>query len=208
MRSRSRPVKRRPRIVSELHRLSGALSWRLTLIGLMRHLEVDMPMPTGWLTARDLIEWRERYDIAELAHGCRASAGSIEWKRCLSSDLPRSIITAQQVFQGHIEMTPLLREPDVAEFRTGRLRLRQGAWRWILRTAWLTGHRSQRTARDEFMQRIRTIASSLIAAQDDTLVVSHAGVMVFLQKQLRDAGFTGPRFRMPEHGRLYVFDRR
>jgi hypothetical protein len=111
------------------------------------------------------------------------------------------------VFIGPIEPTALLREPDVHEFHTANLRLPATAWTWLLRLAWLSGHRSQRAARDAFMLRVGEVTSMLVAATEDTLVVSHAGVMMFLQKQLRAAGFVGPRFRVPAHGQLYVFER-
>lgn len=33
-------------------------------VGLVRHLKVTQPFPTGWVTARDLQDWRLRYDAA------------------------------------------------------------------------------------------------------------------------------------------------
>jgi len=41
----------------------------------------------------------------------------------------------------------------------------------------------------------------------DTLVVSHAGVMLYLRKELLRRGFRGPSFRLAEPGRLYVLER-
>jgi len=73
--------------------------------------------------------------------------------------------------------------------------------------AWLTGHQSQRPARDDLHRRVRAIVDQLEAEPGDTLVVSHAGVMFFLRKELARRGFRGPRFRLAEHARLYVFER-
>lgn len=176
-------------------------------IGLMRHLEVAMPMPTGWLSASDLTRWRTRYDEAGVNES-PLETGGIAWQRCLSSDLPRAMRTAQLVFAGEVEATPLLREPEVAEFRTGRLRLPQAGWRWLLRAAWMTGHASQDAARREFLSRVSHVADQVIAtAREDTLIVSHAGIMVFLRSALVRAGFTGPSFRLAAHGKLYLFER-
>jgi hypothetical protein len=87
------------------------------------------------------------------------------------------------------------------------LRLPVGGWRLLLRLAWFTGHSSQRAARDEFHRRIKASADLLEQEPVDTLVVSHAGVMFFLRKELLRRGFTGPKFGLAAHARLYVFER-
>lgn len=73
--------------------------------------------------------------------------------------------------------------------------------------AWLTGHHSQRLARDEFRQRICAIADLLEAEPVDTLVVSHPGVMFFLRNELLLRGFKGPRFKLAANAKLYLFER-
>jgi broad specificity phosphatase PhoE len=166
-----------------------------------------MGLPTGLLTARDLMHWREQYDVADIEHA-RLDAHEVPWVRCIASDLPRAVRTAQQLFAGSIEQTPLLREPHIQQFDTGALRLPQTAWKWALRLSWLTGHRSQRMARDDFQARMNEFEASVLrTANVDTLVVSHAGVMMFLRARLIRLGFQGPRFRMAEHGKLYLFER-
>jgi hypothetical protein len=54
-----------------------------------------------------------------------------------------------------------------------------------------------------------TYVAKEILAPDrrNTLVVSHAGVMMFLHRELLKQGFAGPRFKVAEHGRLYLFER-
>jgi broad specificity phosphatase PhoE len=177
-------------------------------IGLVRHLPVlDMSMPSGLLTARDLIDWRDKYDTANIVDA-RLDPHDIPWRRCFSSDLPRAIRTAQQLFDGPIEQTPLLREPHVAEFATGNLRLPATLWHWVLRASWMIGHSSQQEARDEFRGRMKEFETSVLSSIDeDTLIVSHAGVMLFLREILTRLGFTGPQYRLAEHGKLYLFER-
>jgi broad specificity phosphatase PhoE len=175
-------------------------------IGLVRHFPVTEPWPRGWVTADELQRWRGRYDAAAPIVGL-IDVNAVNWQRCFSSDLKRAFVTAQTAYAGPITQTPLLREADVPALPTGKLCLPVWGWRLLLRFAWFTGHKSQRAARDEFRRRIIAIADLLEQEPVDTLVVSHAGVMFFLRKELRRRGFRGPRFKLAEPARLYVFER-
>lgn len=175
-------------------------------LGLIRHFPVQEPWPSGWVTAGYLQDWRVRYDAAEVRSG-PIDVGAVTWQSCFSSDLKRAYITAQAAYAGTITQTPLLREVETLPFATGRLRLPLWAWRWCYRLAWLTGHQSQRSVRDDLHRRVRAIADRLEAKPVDTLVVSHAGVMHYLRKELLRRGFHGPGFKLAEHARLYVFER-
>jgi broad specificity phosphatase PhoE len=176
-------------------------------IGLMRHFPVEEPLPTGWRTAAELHEWRQRYDSAGVTPGL-IDVGGTAWQKCFSSDLKRAYTTAQAAHAGEITQTPLLREIEVHPFRTGQLSLPVWVWRWMVRMAWLTSHESQRTARDDFRQRVQAVADMLDAEQSDTLVVSHAGMMMYLRRELIRRGFDGPKFGVADNARLYVFERR
>lgn len=175
-------------------------------IGLLRHFPVEASFPSGWKTAKELHAWRERYDAAPTIVGS-ADLGSIPWSRCWCSDLPRALVTAQAVFDGPIEPTPLLREAEFAPFATGDLELPVWIWKWILRGAWATGHVSQRGCRDDLRRRVETTADLLERQTDDVLVVSHAGMLAFLNKELRRRGFVGPKVQVPKHAVLYVYER-
>ena len=175
-------------------------------IGLIRHFPVAEPLPAGWKTAAELAEWRQRYDLANTLIG-QADLGTGVWDRCLASDLPRAEATARAIFSGSIELTDLLREPEFAPFRTGRLRLPVWLWRWVLMLTWLTGHRSQRACRDDFRRRVQAAADCLCALNGDTLVVSHAGMMAYLSAELRRRGFSGQKLRVAEHAKLYIYEK-
>ena len=174
-------------------------------IGLVRHFPVTEAWPSGWLTSDELQQWRTRYDAAEPIVG-PIDVGS-DWQRCFSSDLKRAFATAQAAYAGAIVQTPLLREVETLPIASGRMRMPLAAWRWVFRLAWLTGHSSQRPARDDLHRRVRAMAGLLEAEAVDTLVVSHAGMMIFLRKELLHRGFQGPDFRLAEHGRLYLFSK-
>lgn len=176
-------------------------------IGLIRHFPVTEAMPRGWLTAADLQQWRARYDSADALIGSFDTGGH-SWQTCISSDLPRATVTANAVFDGPVEHTPLLREPQFAAFGTGSLPLPFAVWKWMLRLSWMTGHRSQRACRDEFRNRVALMADRLTSMDRDVLVVSHAGMMAFLSAELRRRGFLGPSFRVARHASAYVYERR
>jgi broad specificity phosphatase PhoE len=175
-------------------------------IGLLRHFPVEQSLPSGWRTAADLQLWREQYDASRAILG-PANLGGYEWDQCLTSDLARAVATATAVFQGPLEKTALLREPELAQFRTGKLRLPVWIWRWLLRLAWMTGHGSQRAGRDEFRRRVTDVADLLEARSGNILVVSHAGMMAYLSAELRRRGFIGPKLRIAKHATLYVYSR-
>ena len=175
-------------------------------IGLIRHFPVEQPLPSGWSTAAELAEWRVRYDSAR-AIPVPINLGSTAWNACLSSDLDRAIVTANAAFNGMLEITPLLREPEFSQFRTGRLRLPIWVWRWMLRISWMTGHRSQRHCRDDFRLRVASVVDALERRNENTLVVSHAGMMAYLSAALRNRGYIGPRLRIPKHAQLYEYEK-
>jgi broad specificity phosphatase PhoE len=176
-------------------------------IGLIRHFPVEEQLPTGWQTAADLQTWRERYERSETSVG-KFDVGDVAWQACIASDLPRTRITAHAVFTGDIEFTDLLREAHFAQFNTGNLRLPVWVWKWLIRLTWMMGHRSQRACRDEFHRRVATVADRLCNVECDTLVVSHAGMMAFLSKELRRRGFIGPKLNVANHATVYVYEKR
>lgn len=176
-------------------------------IGLFRHFPVDQNLPSGWRTAADLHAWRERYDRAETLAG-EFDLGGVAWQVCLSSDLPRACMTASAVFCGEVERTSLLREPQLAAFKTGNLRLPVWLWQGWLRLSWITGHPSQRACRDEFRRRVLAVADRLSGLDQDTLVVSHAGMIAYLSAELRRRGFAGPKLRIARHATAYIYEKR
>lgn len=176
------------------------------LIGLIRHFPVEQQFPSGWKTAAELHLWRQQYDASPAILG-QADLGSFEWTHCISSDMERTVATAKAVFDGPVEQTPLLREPDLAQFRTGDLRLPVWIWRWVLRLSWVTGHKSQRACREDFRRRVVAAADLLEARKGDILVASHGGMMAYLSAELRRRGFRGPKLRIPKHATLYVYEK-
>lgn len=181
-----------------------------TKIGLIRHFEVARGMPgRGLMTAADVHAWMLDYEQSEVIPRT-VDLGDVAWARCYASTSPRALTTAQAVFtQGPIIARDELREPAIRPFETGRLKLPYGGWRWLLRLAWMSNHPSQRAGKLEFQSNIEAMLALLRTCADvPTLAVSHAGAMIFLRKALLKHGFNGPKFTVPECGRLYVFEGR
>lgn len=175
-------------------------------IGLLRHFPVEQALPKGWQTSEELLAWWKSYDLAETLVG-NFDLGGVAWRTCISSDLPRARITAKAAFHGEIEHTAMLREAQFALFETGGLRLPVWVWRWVLRFTWMTGHKSQRACRDDFRARVLAMADRLSGMDRDTLVVSHAGLMMYLSAELRRRGFAGPKLRVARHAIVYIYER-
>jgi broad specificity phosphatase PhoE len=163
-------------------------------------------MPSGWWTAAQLLEWLQRYDAAE-TNPMVVSLEANGWTRCYCSDARRAVATAAALFPAGAVPTPLLREAGFCEFRTGQLKLPCWVWQGMLRLTWMTGHRSQRSARDEFRRRVLAVADLIESEQSDILLISHAGMMSYLRSELGRRGFSGPRYGIAEHGKLYIFQR-
>lgn len=163
-------------------------------------------MPSGWKTAAQLHAWRQHYELAGVRH-IEPDLGGVAWSRCIASTVRRAALTANAIFPSPVAQTDLLREAEFAEFRTGALCLPVLVWYFIFRLSWMTGHRSQRALRDEFMKRVQLVADELEAGTADTLVVSHGGMMAFLSAELLRRGFRGPKLRLATHARVYVYEK-
>lgn len=177
-------------------------------IGLVRHFEVVLGIPNRqWMTPEQIAQWLADYDGAEIKPG-NVDLGDIPWTRCISSDSPRALKTAQAIYPGPIVTTPMLREPALRPIARANIRMPFPFWKMMLRIAWLTSHKSQRDAKAAFLNNVKTFAYDVLPTSgENTLVVGHAGFMIFLRKELLRQGFKGPKFTVPENGKLYLFEK-
>lgn len=175
-------------------------------VGLVRHFPVKVPLPTGWMTCAELLLWRQKYDESDVLPTPVADQTG-QWACCYASDLSRAQTTARALWSAEILTRPELREVEFAPFATGHMRLPVRLWRLLIRIAWMTGHTSQRGLRDDFHQRVRTMADQIESQGQDALMVSHAGMMIYLRQELLRRGFSGPKFGVAEHALLYEFRR-
>ncbi len=157
------------------------------------------------MTAHELHLWRQRYDGADV-HLAEVEDESSRWARCYASDMSRAQATARAMWSGEFLTRSELREVEFAPFATGNLRLPVWLWRRLVQAAWMTGHLSQRSLRDDFQARVRATADLVEASAEDILIISHAGMMHFLSRELLKRGFRGPKLSVAEHARVYIFE--
>jgi broad specificity phosphatase PhoE len=72
----------------------------------------------------------------------------------------------------------------------------------------LLNHKSQPVSKLEIKKQLSETLDNILAGNEDTLIVSHGGVMMFLRKELMRRGFRGPEFKIANNGQLYVFEKR
>lgn len=175
-------------------------------IGLLRHFPVEEGFPADWLSNAGLDAWRRRYEDSPV-RPVPVDLGGIDWPRCLASDLPRARETAHRVFGAAAELTSWLREAEFAPLPSGGLKLPLQGWRLLLRLAWFVHHPSQRALQADFRRRVEAVAERLTTEETDVLVVSHAGMMMYLARALRRRGYAGPRLGVADYGRVIVYAR-
>lgn len=173
-------------------------------IGLVRHFPVDCTSP--WLmSANEFREWAKQYDCSPVKIG-KAAVDFYPWTKCYSSDLPRAIETAQQIYSGTITRSELLREVPITPVFDSKLRLPHSFWLMAGRIAWRLSHQSQPETIQETQKRVKKFVDGILN-EDNVLIVTHGFLMVQIQKELIQAGFSGEIVRVPACGRIYVFEK-
>ena len=171
-------------------------------IGLVRHFKVKKDLPKKLLlTADEVVSWFEEYDKADIEVG-EVDFDNLLWGRCYASDLPRAMGSAQRIYEGEIIQRKELREfePDLTPGR--KLKIPFAAWAIMARIRTMILPRVTVALK----RQIATVLDEILSGGDeDTLIVSHGFVMIFLRKELIKRGFKGPHFTAPKNGKLYVF---
>jgi broad specificity phosphatase PhoE len=175
-------------------------------IGLVRHFKVKQNKPEERINPQQFLEWKDAYDSADIKlEDPDPEVSEIAWQCCYTSDMPRAIRTAEQLYNGEI-----IQKAELTEFRShpvvqGGIKLPLSVWEGLARAAWITRHKSQTESIPMLRNRISMVVDELLNNTGDVLVVSHGGVLMFMRKELLRRGFTGPGFTTPLNGKLYVF---
>jgi broad specificity phosphatase PhoE len=111
------------------------------------------------------------------------------------------------VFGEDIVLLEDLREIRLAPLFAPKMKLPLFMHLFFIRLAWYFNHRSQPESRTAVQERIRRSLDSILNSEEDVLIVSHGGIMMFMRKELMKLGFTGPKFGTPKNGEVYVFER-
>ena len=85
------------------------------------------------MTSAEVDQWPREYDDSGIHLGRCDMAGHV-WPRCIASDSPRALKTAQAIHTGEIVATPKLREPVLGSLWDGStVRLPYGGWKLLPR---------------------------------------------------------------------------
>lgn len=173
-------------------------------IGLLRHFKVDCPHKK-MMTSEEFRAWSEKYEHSGVLKKHVEMYG-IKWDICYSSDIPRAVATAQEVYSGNIHLDKLLREVDNAPFiHTERLKLPFEVWHVCGRLAWYFKSKSQPESIVGTRRRIREFLRTIDWSQENILIVCH-GFMIFnLYTELFRLGFRGMKPRKVKNGVLYQY---
>ncbi|BCB02263.1 histidine phosphatase family protein [Bacillus sp. KH172YL63] len=174
-------------------------------IGLVRHFKVTRGYPASRVNSEELMKWVEEYDASDVEEN-EVDLGGVNWGSCYSSDLQRARTTAETVYGGDIHYLEELREIRLAPLFRSERKLPLFLHLLMIRLAWWCNHRSQPESRREVEKRINIIVDRLIEEGKDVLVVGHGGIMMYIRKALLKRGFTGPSFRRPANGKVYMYE--
>jgi len=166
-------------------------------------------MPNWRIVAPDdVLRWQDQYDASDIEFK-DVDLGGIPWLRCYTSDLPRAVQTAEQIYSGTIVQWKELREVRLSPIKS-RFPMPFFLWSTVLRIAILFNHQSQLDRKRIVEERVRKLLDRIVAemkSTDNILIVSHGALMYVMRRELRRRGFHGPTFQTPENGKLYVFEK-
>ncbi len=174
-------------------------------IGLVRHFKVNCPHK-NMMTSGEFREWSEKYERAGVIKN-KVNMYGINWDICYSSDLPRAVATAREVYSGNIYVDRLLREVDNAPFiHTERLRLPFPVWHFFGRLAWFFRSRSQPENVRDTRRRVQRFVRQIDWSKDNVLIVSHGFLIFNLIFELFRLGFVGKEVHRVKNGILYIYE--
>ncbi|MBP2629008.1 MAG: Phosphoglycerate mutase [Firmicutes bacterium] len=172
-------------------------------IGLVRHFEVDCSHKFV-MTAEDFRKWDRLYDCSSTKKVDLLMSNT--WTKCYCSDLYRAVETANCIYKGTITQSELIREVPIAPVFESNVKLPYIFWLMAGRLAWFCSHHSQPETINQTKDRVRRFISGILK-EDNLLIVTHGFLMVQIQEQLIDRGFSGNNFKRAKCGKVYVFEK-
>lgn len=173
-------------------------------IGLVRHFKVKIELPDkAFITRDELSTWLNEYDKADIEYG-QVDLCGVSWKRCYSSDLPRALKTAENIYDGEITTLQGLREFNPMLLFSRNYKLPFLLWAVLPRIKQLVSNRCTANYKKQIASCLDEILSK---SDEDVLIVSHGFTMIFLKKELKKRGFRGVDFKHPANGKLYIFEK-
>ncbi|CAH1056052.1 hypothetical protein PAECIP111894_02205 [Paenibacillus pseudetheri] len=177
-------------------------------IGLVRHFKVGHQPVSGRMSGEQFNAWAEEYNQSNIESGEFSSSEQV-WEACFSSDLPRAIHTATQIYTGDIIYTQQLREIEIVATSQTGMKLHRSIWLALGRIAWYMGHSSQPESRGSTLLRTQAVIERLERdfGSSNVLLVTHGAFMKVLAQQLALRGYNGKRIFYPRNGELYIYEK-
>lgn len=173
-------------------------------VGLVRHFKVKKQLPKKILvSSKELKQWFKEYDIAEIEEN-EVNLSDVIWEKCFTSDLPRAIETANKIYSGDITQIKELREVQLNLPLKKDIKLPFLLWAILIKLGFLTPAEYIKNVRKQIES---LLDEKLLTHNQDILIVSHGALMIYLRKELLKRGFRGPKFKTPENGQLYIFEK-
>ncbi|MCC6866078.1 MAG: histidine phosphatase family protein [Ignavibacteria bacterium] len=171
-------------------------------IGLIRHFKVNLKYPKKLLLSyNEVFEWYVKYGTADVVVKKIDLSGG-DWNKCYASPLLRSEITAKSVYKGEITVLDDLKELDVLPVLKGTSPKPFLLWGLMLKIK----STKKNHITHEFEKKLSAFLDKMLSENNcDVLVISHGFVMTFLQKKLRENGFKGNGFFIPDYNKVYIY---
>jgi broad specificity phosphatase PhoE len=171
-------------------------------IGLLRHFKVRHPYPRKFLVPhQDVVSWFDDYENAEIE---KQQVDIGNWDICYTSPSPRALKTASHVFDGPIIEHDALKELQTLSLFNKRLALPFMVWAILVRNKNL----SSNPISNEFVKNLNQFIGVVMnGGEQRVLICSHVFVLKYLQKELLARGFIGAPFKLPENGKIYIFEK-
>lgn len=151
-------------------------------IGLVRHFKVNQPLPKKKLLSKpEVIEWFVGYDNNLDIEYKKVNLSGIDWKRCFSSPMIRTLHTANHIYHGQIEEIAELKELSILHRLPGSIKLPFLIWAIIVRIQSFSSNKDTDKFRDGIISFIDKI---IVNEEDDILIISHWFVMRVIRQEL------------------------
>lgn len=177
-------------------------------IGLVRHFKVAEQPGHKRMSGEQFNDWVTEYNHLGIESG-KFSSSEQGWEVCISSDLPRAVLTANQIYAGDIVYNEQLREIEIAAISQNGMKLHRNTWLALGRIAWYMGHSSQPENRNSTLLRTKKVIAYLERefGSSNVLVVTHGAFMKVLAQELIHSGYNGQRIFHPRNGELYMYEK-
>lgn len=163
---------------------------------LIRHGKVDIERNNS-LSFNKFAQWQNQYDKSQIILETQQKFSSIHehlnQKYIITSNLKRSIQSAQHLFNTINFHSDLYRETNTALFNIPFLKLTPKNWSILYRIVWLFGYRKKYLeSKKDFLSRMQAATDKLVsfsAEHKSIFLVGHFWVNHYIKKNLKTRGW-------------------